>query len=111
MDYIDIPIDSEVAALFDSVTVSVDMLRSSQTLSDFLRWVTEKISRNRLVQSWGIQSIDARLDAISHMLIAELCTPQLFDLFGRPDVDRAKRIMMESFTLFRMTEELLVNPG
>lgn len=108
---LDVHLDPSVAAVVDGRPISIDTLRSSAKLTDYLSAIAEEIHRRRIVQAWGLQAVNARLDAILRLLTEGLCAPVLFDLLGPPNVAAARLILIKAFTLFRMTEELYREPG
>jgi hypothetical protein len=108
---LDVHLDPSVAAVVDGRPISIATLRSSAKLTDYLSAIAEEIHRRRIVQAWGLQAVNARLDAILRLLTEGLCAPALFDLLGPPNVAAARLILIKAFTLFRMTEELYREPG
>lgn len=121
-------IDQGIQEAIDEISITEDHFRSSNQLTVLLNEIVSNVS---LFQCWGKQSVKVRLNAFVNLLVSQLCVPHILSLFGvglsllstRTVIDddkssnsdnfvvKAKRVLVEAFTLFKLSEELILDNG
>lgn len=112
--------DQSILEAINEIDIKEEQFRNSAELKQLL---SEIVSSIALFHCWGKQSVKVRLNAFIKLLVAQLCIPELMSLYGvgnsilsvTSDVSRsmflsnAKDALIEAFTLFKLSEELILD--
>ena len=112
--------DQSILEAINEIDITEEQFRSSAELKQLLSDIVSSIA---LFHCWGKQSVKVRLNAFIKLLVAQLCIPELMSLYGvgssilsvTSDANRtaflsnAKNALIEAFTLFKLSEELLLD--